>query len=236
MFDRSSSTALDDKIIVLARQGPDLLAFVSAVILPIPGLDDPVVHGGLVVTHPSHRKSGVVQGLFSALFLQILALHPKGAWMSTLTRVISSLAQMTKYTVEAFPSPQWQKDHGASGAVGPSAVHLHIARDISANHRGKMFVLPSATLDEDVLVFRGSKSVLHGPSYMKDADDPRYWHRDMELTEFYRALLRDERDEVLQIAFLDPRHIWEVANSTRYRDEWKDKYSKVCSAMFLQLE
>ncbi|ORY58074.1 uncharacterized protein BCR38DRAFT_489560 [Pseudomassariella vexata] len=194
VFDTSSQTAFDDKIMILARQeeSGEPIAFVSTVILPVSGHNKPTIHTGLTTIHPDHRKSGIIHNLFSNLFIHIFSLYPEGVWLNG----------------------------------EPSEMHLQIAREISARHRAKMYVPAEAGFDEKAFVFRRSKNTLHGPSYMKDSDDSRYWHRERELTEFYRKLLVNPGDEVLQISYLDPVHVLEAATQPRFRDEWKEKFSK----------
>lgn len=203
VFNTFSRTALDDKIIVVAKQDDRLIAFLSTVVLPVSGLEDPVIHTGLTVIHPDHRQSGVIHSLFAALFLHIFSLYPKGVWLSTLSRIITSLGHIATYTTDVFPSPQWNRDHPLAGT---SDSHIFIAREIDAKHREKMLILPEARLDEQAFVFRAPQYTLFGPGCINDADDPRYEHRNSEMTAFYRKLLQSPGDEVLQISYFDPEY------------------------------
>ncbi|KUI63604.1 hypothetical protein VM1G_10285 [Cytospora mali] len=206
VFEASSGAALDDKIIVVAKQDGQLIAFLSTVVLPISDLDDPVIHTGLTVIHPDHRQSGVIHSLFAALFLHLFSLYPKGIWLSTLSRIITSLGHIATYTTNVFPSPQWDKDYPLAG---PSDAHTLIAREINTQHREKMLILPEARFDEETFVFRAPKYTLFGPACIDDSKDPRYEHRNPKLTEYYRKLLQSPGDEVLQISYFNPEFTFE---------------------------
>ncbi|KAK6193314.1 hypothetical protein LQW54_012576 [Pestalotiopsis sp. IQ-011] len=204
VFDRSEG-ALSDKLIAYARKEGKIVGFVSAVWLPVSGLDDPVLHTGLTALHPELQQSGLIVDLFAALFLHALNKFPKGVWISTLAEVISSLVRMPLFTRQSFPSPDWIKEN-PSGR--PSPTHLHIARDISTNHRDKMLISPDAVFEESTFVFRGSNASAHGSVFKKDIEDQRYWHRDHDSSRYYKSLLRRYAgDEVLQISFLEPTHL-----------------------------
>ncbi|KAG6355746.1 hypothetical protein INS49_003712 [Diaporthe citri] len=201
VFEYPSSTSFHDKIIVLAKQGDELIAFLSAVILPVSGLKEPVVHTGLTVIHPSLRKSGVIHSLFAAFFLHLFSIYPKGLWLSTLSGIVTSLGHIATYTSNVFPSPQWKEAHPAAR---PSDIHLRIAREISAKYRQKMHISPEAHFDESAFVFRAQTPTRRGISSADTASVLRQDHRNMTLTRFYRGLLRDPGDEVLQISYFDP--------------------------------
>ncbi|SCO44288.1 uncharacterized protein FFMR_07432 [Fusarium fujikuroi] len=68
---------LVNKIVVLAHLDNNLIGFISALSIPIPGSDDPIIHTGLTMVHPSSRRS---------------------------TEVISSLVHTSMYTINGFPS------------------------------------------------------------------------------------------------------------------------------------
>ena len=110
VFKHPCNMSFHDKIIVLAKQDDEIIAFLSAVVLPIPGLKDPVVHTGLTVIHPSHRKTGVIHSLFAAFFLHLFSIYPDGLWLSTLSRIVTSLGHIATYTSDVFPSPQWNEN------------------------------------------------------------------------------------------------------------------------------
>lgn len=201
VFENPSRTSFQDKILVLAKQNGETVAFLSAVILPISGMEDPVVHTGLTVIHPSYRKSGIIHRLFAALVLYIFSKYPNGLWLSTLSGIVTSLGHIATYTSDVFPSPQWNDEY-PSGQ--PSDTHLHIAREINAKHRQKMLIAPEAQFDESAFVFRTLKPTLVASSPVDAASVLRQNHRNPTLTRFYRGLLRDPGDEVLQISYFRP--------------------------------
>ncbi|KAK7729221.1 hypothetical protein SLS63_006353 [Diaporthe eres] len=201
VFERSSSTSFHDKIIVLAKQGDELIAFLSAVVLPISGRKDPVVHTGLTVIHPSHRKSGVIHSLFAGLFLHLFSIYPNGLWLSTLSGIITSLGHIAAYTSNVFPSPQWNEAHPTAR---PSDTHLQIAGEISAKYRQMLLISPEAHFDERAFVFRAQTPRLGGRPSADAAKVLKQDHRNLTLTRFYRDLLRDPGDEVLQVSYFDP--------------------------------
>ncbi|WDK15188.1 hypothetical protein CGRA01v4_06469 [Colletotrichum graminicola] len=225
VFDKASPTALDDKVIVVARYEDEVIAFLSAIWLPIIALDRPLLHSGLTVIHPAHRGSGISLDLYAHLCLHLITKHPEGFWTSTLAAVISSLVNVSIYTTQVFPSPGWSSRHPTGH---PSAHHLAMAREISANHRDKMLISPSAVFDEDSFVFRGSNDSEQGEAFRKDVDDQLYWHRDREASAFFRKLLRpDTGDEVLQISFLDPKYLAKHMKSQRFAEKYSDRAAKL---------
>ncbi|KZL64520.1 membrane protein [Colletotrichum tofieldiae] len=233
VFDRTSPSALDDKLIVIARHNGELVAFISTIWLPIMALDKPLLHSGLTVIHPTYQKSGINLDMFANLFLHLVNDHPEGFWMSTLAAVISSLVNISKYTTRVFPSPEWSRCHPSNL---PSEHHLAIAREINANHRDKMLISPNAVFDEDVFVFKGSNDSDQGEAFQRDMDDERYWHRDQEASVFFRKLLRRNKgDEVLQISFLEPAHLASHMRSQRFASKYGDRASKVTCVQLKQV-
>ncbi|KAK1974490.1 hypothetical protein LZ30DRAFT_405647 [Colletotrichum cereale] len=225
VFDKAAPAALDDKLIVIARYKNEVVAFLSAIWLPITALDKPLLHSGLTVIHPAYRKSGISLDLHAHLLLHLVSNHPEGFWISTLAAVISSLVNVSKYTTQVFPSPEWSSHH-LTGQ--PSAHHLAMAREISANHRDKMLISPSAVFDERSFVFRGSNDSDQGEAFRKDVDDQRYWHRDQETSTFFRKLLRPNMgDEVLQISFLDPKYLAKHMSSQRFAGKYGNRAAKL---------
>lgn len=201
VFELPSSTSFHDKIIVLAKQNGELIAFLSAVVLPISGSKDPVVHTGLTVIHPRNRKSGVIHSLFAAFFLHLFSVYPEGVWLSTLSGIVTSLGHIATYTSDVFPSPRWNEEHPSAQ---PSDTHLHIAREINAKHRRKMLIPPETYFDESAFVFRAPKPTLSGSSSVDAENVLKHDHRDLTLTRFYRGLLRGPGDEVLQVSYFNP--------------------------------
>lgn len=201
VFESPSSTSLHDKLIVLAKKDGEIIAFLSAVVLPMSGLKDPVVHTGLTVIHPGYRKSGVIHSLFAAFFLHLFRIYPKGLWLSTLSGIVTSLGHIATYTSDVFPSPKWNEEHPSAQ---PSDTHLHIAREINTKHRRKMLIPPEVYFDERAFVFRAPKHRLFGNSTVDAETVLKQDHRDPILTKFYRDLLRGPGDEVLQVSYFNP--------------------------------
>ncbi|CAJ2513211.1 Uu.00g013300.m01.CDS01 [Anthostomella pinea] len=238
VFATDTSHAFEDKILVTARQNDALIGFVSVVILDEPKLEHPVIHSGLTCIHPRHRRSrGVLQQLFGNLYLYLLTTHPKGVWMTTVTDIVSSLVQMSMYTIDNFPSPILPtlptRDAPSNNNLifelpAPSAIHLEIARTFSARHRAKALIAPAAHFSEADFVFRGSNDHAAAAAFRKDVDAPDHWHRDHEASAFFRGLLRPGTgDEVLLVGFLDPGFLKGLATSERLGDGWRDRYSKL---------
>ncbi|KAK0739477.1 hypothetical protein B0T21DRAFT_346784 [Apiosordaria backusii] len=156
IFDTSDPTALNDKIIVTIRLGPpspsppsqkgDLVALLTASLLPISFLPTPLLDAGLTLIHPLHRKSpqSIKRLLFGTLFLCVFPRYPSGVWLASIAEVITSLVQISRYTLHCYPSPSW-----------PSGT------------------LPEAEFDEEKFVFRGSNDTPEGRVFMKDVDDSR---------------------------------------------------------------
>lgn len=218
VFETSSKTALNDKIIAIATKGDDIVGFLSVVVLPIPGMKDPVFHTGLTVVHPDHRQSGMKINLFGAVFAHVLTLHPKGVWLSSLSRILTSLGQIATYTNDVFPSPEWDRKH-PSGK--PTDTHLRIAREIAEKHRDEMLVPPGAHFDEQGFVFRTPDYRFSGPGTIDGVNDPKYRHRNAELADFYTNLLQESGDEILQISYLDPVY-------TMHFQRERNKMAQVC--------
>jgi hypothetical protein len=205
----SSPDSLNDKIIITAHQKSerndgsdrtavkgDLVAFTSAVMLQIHGLEyarEEVFHTGLTVVDPSIRRQGLLVQLFMRLLLHICAeKEPTDrVWVTSLAEIPNSLVHVATFMAEVFPSPQ---------VLRPSGMHLLIARAIAKEHRNKMLISPTAVFDEENFVFQGSNDTEEGRVFLKDADDPQYWHRNKAANDYYRSLLRNKGDEVLQVS------------------------------------
>ncbi|KAF8855801.1 hypothetical protein BDZ45DRAFT_675971 [Acephala macrosclerotiorum] len=197
----------DDKVVVTAHlktttgNGP-LLAFTSAVLIPIPSLppdEREVLHTGLTVIAPELRRKGMLVQLFTRLILPVYASLPPNSklWITSLAEVPNSLVHIANFFSDVFPSPS---------KTSPEETDLTIAREIDREHRSKMLISPTAVFDEEKFVFRGSNSG-EGKVFRKDVDDEQYWHRDRVMNDFYRGLLRGEGDEVLQVAYIDAKKI-----------------------------
>lgn len=200
-------SSADDKVVVTAHlktptgNGP-LLAFTSAVLIPIPSLppnEREVLHTGLTVIAPELRRKGMLVQLFTRLILHVYSSRPLNSrlWVTSLAEVPNSLVHIANFFLDVFPSPS---------KTVPGEKDLLIARAIDREHREKMLISPRAMFDEEKFVFRGSNSG-EGNVFRKDVDDEQYWHRDRVMNDFYRELLRGEGDEVLQVAYIDAKKI-----------------------------
>lgn len=115
-------------------------------------------------------------------------MYPNGLWRSTLSGIVTSLGHIATYTSDVFPSPQWNEEHPLGQ---PSDTHLHIAREINAKHRQKMLIRPEAHFDQSNFVFGASKPTLSASFAVEAASVLRQNHRSLNLTRFYRSLLRE---------------------------------------------
>ncbi|KAH8879151.1 hypothetical protein GQ53DRAFT_855245 [Thozetella sp. PMI_491] len=234
VFDTASPTALDDKVIVTihdrrGEDGKNLVAFVSGVLIPIEGLQTPVLHTGITAIHSQHRKSSVKRLLFANLFVSVLSEYPSGVWLTSLAEVLTSLVHIAKYSAQAFPSPQWARERGSTK---PSSQHLKIAREINSKHRAKMCISPTARFDEERFIFLGSNDWPEGRVFMKDVDDQIWWHRDIEATQFFSRLFRrGAGDEVLQVAFLDMFTLYTNMEKEGFADNQERIVSKVSALL-----
>ncbi|KZP19601.1 hypothetical protein FIBSPDRAFT_559908 [Athelia psychrophila] len=205
-----SPNALDDKIIVTAHDTTStLIAFMSAVLIPIAGLQDPIVHTGLTCIAPTARKQNLIVELLMRLFHRHFALSPRTCVVTTRSNMASSLVSTAIYNTAVFPSP---------ALAAPSAAHLHVAREISRRHRGKMLISPAAVLDEETFVFRGSNDTPDGRCFVKDPADKRNWHTDAEMTQYYLGLLGGRgSDEILQVGWFSPGQMRRVLEAEKFR-------------------
>ncbi|KAH7211403.1 dienelactone hydrolase family-domain-containing protein, partial [Fusarium oxysporum] len=116
------------------------------------------------------------------------------------------LVHFGNYVTNVFPSPSYETTHGTNL---PTAVHLHIEKEINRFNRPKLNISPDAVFDEKTFVFLGSNDWDQGRSFMKDIDDPSLWSKDEESSKFYKSFLRYRAgDEVLQVGYLDLKIIW----------------------------
>jgi len=193
-----SPNALDDKVIITAHRKGELVGFTSAVMIKIEGLEAPgqageVFHCGLAVIHPSFRNQGTLAQFFNRLIHHVYGDRPptEKLWITSRSRVPNVLVQVATFFAHVFPSPS---------VLVPDETQLLIARSISHDHREKMLVSSRAVLDETTFVFKGSNDSEDAKGFVKDVNDPRYWHRNIPLNDFYRAFLGNSNDEVLQVS------------------------------------
>ncbi|KAJ2980107.1 hypothetical protein NQ176_g2839 [Zarea fungicola] len=214
--------AFQDKIIVIAKSNEKIVAFASTIFIPIAALSDPVIHAGLTVIHPDHRRAfGVNHFLHFYLWKHLLGIYPRGFWTTTLAEVISTLVHMSKYGINIYPSPERRE---------PSELQLLIATEISSKHRSKMLISPDAEFDERRFIFKGSNNHEAARGFMKDRDDTKYWHRDKEVSAYFRSFLRsNEGDEVLQVGYMDPSYLTARIRESKFKIElgYKQKSLKL---------
>ncbi len=206
----SKPNSLDDKLLVVARDinlPRRIVAFVSAVYLSVPSLDEDtpstVLHTGLTCISPHLRRSGLVALLFFHLFYYLRGqpAFASGFWLTSLAEVTSSLGNIFQYASQVYPAP---------GVPKPSGRHLQIAEIVSSRYRDVMLISPKATFDRETFVFQGANPP--GSCFRKDSEDPRFHHRDENINGFYKALLgRNEGNEVLQVGYLDWENIFGTA-------------------------
>jgi hypothetical protein len=53
-----------------------------------------------------------------------------------------------------------------------------------------MCISPTARFDEERFIFLGSNDWTEGRVFMKDINDPNFWHNDTEATQFFRGFFR----------------------------------------------
>lgn len=183
--------ALDRAVLALARDPSGaLVGFATCQLLPIPGVGE-VFHLGLTCVAPGARSGGLTHRLLSAAATRYLLLHRpfSGAWVSNVACVLSSLGNVALHFEDVAPSP--------FRAAPPSPTHVAIARGIAAHHRDAVAISAAAVLDEASLVMRGS---VPGTCFEKRPTDPRYHHRDAELTRWYADRMDfSAGDEVVQV-------------------------------------
>jgi hypothetical protein len=214
-------SAFFNKHVALLRHHNRLVGFISAMALPhVEGIEQPVVHTGLVVIHPEYRRSNaILQHLYGNLFVTLLMRYPRGLWLTCLAEVVSSLVNIAIYAKDVYPSPHVQK---------PGPAHLRIASAVDASYRAQMLISPEAVFDRNAFVFRGSNDHDEGRVFMKDVDDRQFWHRDDKASEYFRKLLsKNGGDEVLQVGFLDAEHLRRTANAGRHNQRMKHITSKL---------
>ena len=91
-----------------------------------------------------------------------------------------------------------------------------------------MLIAPNAVFDREAFVFRGSNDHDGGRMFMKDVDDWQYWHRDEVASQSFRGLFRRGKgDEVLQIGFLDAKHLKKAAYAGRHKDQFGSLVAKL---------
>ncbi|KAJ7088661.1 hypothetical protein C8R44DRAFT_819250 [Mycena epipterygia] len=184
--------------------------------LDVPGVEHAVLHTGLTVAVPSVHRTGILAQLFAQLFQNTIPLYPQGMWVTTLAAILSSLVQSEKALYNTYPCPPdaLTKQHPPK----PSQQHLDIARAIDERYRVKLLISPEAEFDEEMFVFRGSLDWDEAACFKKDIDDVRFWHRNANANQYFRALMRPGKgDEVLLIGFMDAERLRNAFEEWRSR-------------------
>lgn len=183
---------LKRNVITIARDNRgDAVGFCSAVILEVDGYEN-ILHLGLTCIKKSARSMGLTHRLTSKLVMLYLFKTSffKAIWITNVACVLSSLGNIALHFENVFPSP--------FGKADPSPDHLRIAKAIDEQFRGPVAINPDSVFDERHFVFRGSvdKTV-----FQKSAKDTRYYHRNPNLTHFYKKRMNFKNgDEVVQVA------------------------------------
>lgn len=178
-------------IICTARNSKGVLVgFCSSLVLDIDAIGS-VLHLGLTCVDPIARRKKLTHKLMNKLLVKYLLMESpiNGVWVSNCACVLSSLGNVALYFEDIYPSPFNNK--------APSAQHLKIAQGISQSHRAAMAVNYDANFNCKTFVFEGSVS---DSVFEKSESDAKYYHRNPELTDYYKNILNFERgDEVLQV-------------------------------------
>ena len=221
-----TGAGLDDKVIAVARERVPpsskrpgkMLAFNSAVLLPIPGLSVPVLHHGLTCILPSARSYGLTK-IFTGhicmqTFLRCAAPRGEKLWITSVACVVSSLGSIAQGFKNVWPSPTHPH-------TPPTVMHAHIANSIAASPslRAAMYISPECVYDIEKSVFQGS---VQGTVFAKERDDVQYHHRQKEIHRFFESRIDFKRgDEVLQVWSIS--HVSELLDPLRGRWELSAK-------------
>lgn len=210
----SLDVAFDNKVLVLAHEvgvEPRRLAgFSSSQWLDVPGVPTRVLDTGLTIIAPALRSTGLTGELMGRVFLYTLThVYPRGHWLINLSDTPSVLGYIAAAVADIFPSPTpW-------AARAPSQTHLTIAKWVDQHARRCLCVPPDAPFEIDVFVFRGSNA---GTAFMKDVQDNAHRHREEIFNAFYGKLMRRRSgDEVLQVGFLEPKHVARLVLDPSFR-------------------
>ncbi|KAF9017174.1 hypothetical protein BDZ89DRAFT_1074987 [Hymenopellis radicata] len=173
--------SLADKVIVCVRlkDTGKMIAFTSAVLLPIPSLPDPVLHLGLTCIIPSALSHGLTKMLVGGIARHYLRTRPdQTVWVSNLAAVVSSLGNIAIFMDEVCPSLRHR--------VAPTPTHILIAKTIVETPalRESMYLRPDVPFDWEASVFRGSAK---GTVFEKGTRRSEGTHRNEALDSFYRG-------------------------------------------------
>lgn len=177
-------------IIAVARgENGRALAFSSSYVFHSEEVGE-FLHLGLTCVRPTARRMGLTYKLSSKVLLNYLIRYSffKPVWISNVACVLSSLGNVALFFEDVYPSPFVKH---------PTNKHNLIAQLIDENYRWQCYINKTAQFDENEFVFR--KSVA-GTGFMKCGTDEKYYHRNKDLTDFYKRLINfDDGDELLQV-------------------------------------
>ncbi len=161
-----------------------------------------ILHLGLTCVSPRSRGLGLTHKLTSKVITTYLLRYSlfRPAWISNIACVLSSLGNVAMHFEDVYPSPFMKL---------PTEHHIRIAKFIDQNFRHELYINQNATFSPDKFVFE--KSVT-GTMFEKNKEDTHYYHRDVELNNFYKEMINfTNGDEVLQIGkislFSYPKYI-----------------------------
>lgn len=149
-----------------------------------------ILHLGLTCVRPLARRMGLTHKLTSKVVMTYLTRYSlfKKAWISNVACVLSSLGNVAINFEDVYPSPFMMR---------PTEDQVKVAKLINEKYRWELYINKGASFDEQKFVFE--RSVI-GTMFEKSETDKKYYHRDMDLTQFYLNRLDFENgDEVLQI-------------------------------------
>jgi hypothetical protein len=195
----TKESCLDDKLIVAAytktKNARQLVAFTSAVLLDIgqPENRDTIVHCGLTVVHPQHRGRNLVIHLFAHLFMDVVTRWDGPVWLSNLSARSDLLGLFHTFVQDVYPAPNQER---------PTSQHVEIANAIDTSHRNQMLISATALFDGDRFVFQGSNSDAQAEGFLHKAR-PVSSSSGSVVNVYYAYLIHSDRDEVLQVGFLD---------------------------------
>ncbi len=198
-------TEFNRNVITIARdKAGEAIGFCSAVILEVNGMK--ILHLGLTCVKKKARRTGLTHSLSCKLIMNYLLRTSKfkPIWVTNVACVLSSLGNVALHFENIYPSPYTQT---------PSVQHLSIARAIDRYHRSPIAINTTAVFDEENFVFRGS---VDHTVFQKSEKDTRYFHRDIDLTQFYLKRLNFKTgDEVIQVGrvslFSYPKYLVRMA-------------------------
>ena len=192
------STARDEK--------GNLLGFCSSLVLEVPMYGE-ILHTGLTCVSPKARGKKLTHKLTSKLLIHFLLKESplSSVWVSNCACVLSSLGNVALYFEDIYPSPFKKKI--------PNKDYLNIANYISENYREPIAINETAIFNPETFIFEGS---VKGEVFEKSSTDARYYHRNRDITNYYKNILNFERgDEVLQIGKVSlltfPKYLWNTS-------------------------